>query len=172
MMQSLLSAIEQIGADVRLLARGLGIDLALQPLLPALDLSATTSWPGGSITAALGAGEPIAALCLPDGNIWSGGGLALWDVATIALDNPVSVSAVDITAPSADARPDIIGLDYADDPAGPWSPLLTHDVGSLTATRRVSVSPTSAQYWRVSVIASAAATPALFALQLYGIHQP
>lgn len=171
MMQSLLSAIAQIGADVRLLARGLGIDLALQPLLPPLDLSATTSWPGGSITAAAGAGEPIAALCLPDGNIWSGSGLALWDAATIAFDAPVQLHAVDITAPSADARPDIIGLDHADAPAGPWTPLLTHDVGSLTATRRVNVAATTAQYWRVSVIASAGAPPALFAIQLYGHNQ-
>lgn len=170
MMQSLLSAIEQIGADVRLLARGLGIDLALQPLLPALDLSANTSWPGGSISAAAGDGDPIAALCLPDGNIWSGGGLALWDAATIAFAAPVQLHAVDITAPSPDARPDIIGLDYADDPDGTWSPLLTHDVGSLTATQRVNVAATTAQYWRVSVIASAGATPALFALQLHGIR--
>ena len=171
MMQSLLSAIAQMGADVRLLARGLGIDMALQPLLPPLDLSVSNSWPGGSISAAAGDGDPIAELCLPDGNIWFGGGLAMWDVATIAFDVPVQLHAVDITAPSADARPDIIGLDHADAPAGPWTPLLTHDVGSLTATQRIAVPATTAACWRVSVIASAGAPPALFAIQLYGHNQ-
>lgn len=171
MMQSLLSAIAQMGADVRLLARGLGIDLALQPLLPPLDLSVSNSWPGGSISAAAGDGDPIAELCLPDGNIWFGGGLAMWDVATIAFDVPVQLHAVDITAPSTDARPDIIGLDHADAPAGPWTPLLTHDVGSLTATQRIAVPATTAACWRVSVIASAGAPPALFAIQLYGHNQ-
>ncbi|PXX79147.1 hypothetical protein [Rivihabitans pingtungensis] len=171
MMQSLLSAIAQMGADVRLLARGLGIDMALQPLLPPLDLSVSNSWPGGSISAAAGDGDPIAELCLPDGNIWFGGGLAMWDVATIAFDVPVQLHAVDITAPSTDARPDIIGLDHADAPAGPWTPLLTHDVGSLTATQRIAVPATTAACWRVSVIASAGAPPALFAIQLYGHNQ-
>ena len=171
MMQSLLSAIAQMGADVLLLARGLGIDMALQPLLPPLDLSVSNSWPGGSISAAAGDGDPIAELCLPDGNIWFGGGLAMWDVATIAFDVPVQLHAVDITAPSTDARPDIIGLDHADAPAGPWTPLLTHDVGSLTATQRIAVPATTAACWRVSVIASAGAPPALFAIQLYGHNQ-
>lgn len=164
------SALATVGADVRRLANAIGIDLELQPLLPAIDLSTTTTWPGGSITAAAGAGEPIAALCLPNGAIWSGGGLALFDIATIEFDAAVRISAIDITAPAADARPDIIGLDYADSPDGPWTPLLTHDVGSITATQRVNVAATTARCWRVSVIADAGSTPAIFAIQLYGIY--
>lgn len=164
------SALATVGADVRRLANALGIDLELQPLLPAIDLSATATWPGGSITAAAGPGEPIAALCLPAGAVWSGGGCALWDAAIIEFDAAMRVSAIDITAPSADARPDIIGLDYAASPDGPWTPLLTHDVGSITATQRVNFAATTARCWRVSVVADAASTPAIFAIQLYGIQ--
>lgn len=78
-----------VGADVRRLAR------APPP-------------PGPGITAAAGPGEPIAALRLPAGAVWSGGGCALWDAAIIEFDAAMRVSAIDITAPSADARPDII----------------------------------------------------------------
>ena len=37
------SALATVGADVRRLANALGIDLELQPLLPAIDLSTTTT---------------------------------------------------------------------------------------------------------------------------------
>lgn len=168
-MESLERMILALAGDIRRLARGLGIDMHSQPLLPALDLSVSSSWPGGSITAPVGVGEPIAGLFLPAGQIWSGGGLPVYDCAIVQFDAPVTVNALDITAPSADYRPELIGLDHADHPAGPWTPLLTHDVGDIVATQRVACLPTTASCWQISVTARETFVPAVFAIQLHGL---
>lgn len=153
-----------------LLASGQLTDrLASVPLLPAttgLEFGAT--WPAGSISASATAGDPVAALYLPAGNVYAGSGLPIVDYAVIEFAAPVIVSAIDLTVPSVDARPDIIAVDAAPSAAGPWAAVLTHDPGSITATQRISVADVSAAHWRISVSVPAGLAPAVIALQLHG----
>lgn len=141
--------------------------LASVPLLPTITgLEFGATWSAGSISAS--AGDPVAALYLPAGGIYAGAGLPIVDYAVIAFAAPVIVSAVDLTVPSIDARPDIIAVDAAQSAAGPWTTVLTHDFGDITATQRVSVADISAMYWRISVSVPAGQAPAVIALQLHG----
>ncbi len=149
--------------------------LASVPLLPAIsDLAAGAAWSAdgvpvsGSITASTANNEPVAALYLPARGVYAGAGLPIVDYMVIEFSAPVTVSAIDLTVPSAEARPEIIAVDAAAGAAGPWAAVLTHDTGSITATQRVSVGDVSATHWRISVSVPAGVAPAVIALQLHG----
>lgn len=150
--------------------------LASVPLLPAVSgLAAGAAWSvddgvpvAGNITASAGVGDPVVALYLPARGVYVGAGLPIVDYAVIEFAAPVIVSAIDLTVPSVDARPDIIAVDAAPSAAGPWAAVLTHDPGSITATQRISVADVSATHWRISVSVPAGLAPAVIALQLHG----
>lgn len=150
--------------------------LANVPLLPSVSgLVTGAAWSAndgvpvaGSITASAASGEPVAALYLPARGVYAGAGLPIVDYVVIGFAAPVTVSAIDLTVPSAEARPDIIAVDAAAGAAGPWAAVLTHDTGSITATQRVSVGDVSATHWRISVSVPAGVAPAVIALQLHG----
>lgn len=173
-LSSLESVIVQIGADVRRLASALGIGLDRQPLLPSVvDFALGAVWSAdggvpvaGNITASAATGDPVATLYLPARGVYANAGLPIVDYVVIEFAMPVIVSAIDLTVPSADARPDIIAVDAAPGAVGPWMPVLTHDPGNIVATQRVSVADVSATHWRISV--SVPAGPAVIALQLHG----
>ena len=150
--------------------------LASTPLLPAVsDLAAGAAWSAddgvpvaGNIAASAASGEPVAALYLPARGVYAGAGLPIVDYVVIEFSAPVTVSAIDLTVPSAEARPDIIAVDAAAGAAGPWAAVLTHDPGNIVATQRVSVGDVSATHWRISVSVPAGVAPAVIALQLHG----
>lgn len=149
--------------------------LANVPLLPAVsDLAAGAAWSAdgvpvsGSITASASAGDLVAALYLPTRGVYAGAGLPIVDYVVIEFAAPVTVSAIDLTVPSAVARPDIIAVDAAAGAAGPWAAVLTHEPGNIVATQRVSVGDVSATHWRISVSVPAGVAAAVMALQLHG----